>query len=262
MSEDKQEVQQEQKPEGLMAEEAQNLKEENLNAEEEGISPQKNEAVTEGEDLENVKLEKPNGLPDKFWNEKDGADFENLIKSYNSLEKKLSEGKPKVPDQYDITSLENVSSDDPLLKTYMDWAKENGISQDNFITLASKFVELGGNIQKQEEIEVQKEREKLGPNASEIIKSNINWGKSMVTKNVFTQEDYDELEVLGGTANGQRLIQKFRQLQGEQEIPVVSIPGNSLDKEELSAMVADPRYQTDANYRRKVEKAFEEAIPN
>ena len=84
----------------------------------------------------------------------------------------------------------------------------------------------------------------------------------MMTKNVFTQEDYNELEVLGGTANGQRLIQKFRQLQGEKEIPVVAIPGNSLDKEELSAMVADPRYQSDPSYRRKVEKAFEEAIPN
>ena len=54
--------------------------------------------------------------------------------------------------------------------------------------------------------------------------------------------------------NGQRLIQKLRQMQGEKEIPVVSIPGNKPDKTELQAMVADPKYQTDPVYRKKLRK--------
>mgnify|MGYP000209295700 CR=1 FL=1 len=96
---------------------------------------------------------------------------------------------------------------------------------------------------------------------NEIIKSNVNWGRGLVSKGVLTEEDYAELEVLGGTANGQRLIQKFRQLQGEKEIPVVSIAGNQLDREELFARVADPRYKTDPTFRRQTEKMFEENVP-
>ena len=77
---------------------------------------------------------------------------------------------------------------------------------------------------------------------------------------MLTQTDYQELEVLGGTAEGQRVMQKLRGLiNGKQEIPTVSLPGDMPDKTELQAMVADPKYQTDPVYRKKVERAFEQA---
>ena len=82
-----------------------------------------------------------------------------------------------------------------------------------------------------------------------------------MSKGIFTDQDYSELEVLGGTAGGQRLMQKLRQMQGEKDIPVVAIAGNQLDKEELFARVADPRYQTDPAFRRQTEKMFEENVP-
>ena len=57
----------------------------------------------------------------------------------------------------------------------------------------------------------------------------------------FTNDDYRELEVLGGTAEGQRVMQKIRQMiNGKQDIPTVAIEGNMPDKTELQAMVADP----------------------
>ena len=65
--------------------------------------------------------------------------------------------------------------------------------------------------------------------------------------------------MLGGTAEGIRVIQKLRGMIGEQEIPTISIPGSRPDKAELQAMVADPKYATDPVYRKKVEKAFQEA---
>lgn len=143
----------------------------------------------------------------------------------------------------------------------MAWAKDNGVPQEAFMDLAKKFVDMGYQSEQEAKLDLEKEKALLGENANEIIKSNVNWGRGLVSKGVLTEEDYAELEVLGGTANGQRLIQKFRQLQGEKEIPVVSIAGNQLDKEELFARVADPRYQTDPTFRRQTEKMFEENVP-
>lgn len=245
--------------EGLMA---------NVEAEEteeqiadEGMATATAEDTVEGEDLEGVEYERPDDFPTKFWDEKEGPDIENLVKSYNNLEKKLSEGRPKAPDEYDITALEGVDAEDPLLKDYMAWAKDNGVPQEAFMDLAKKFVDMGYQSEQEAKLDLEKEKALLGENANEIIKSNVNWGRGLVSKGVLTEEDYAELEVLGGTANGQRLIQKFRQLQGEKEIPVVSIAGNQLDKEELFARVADPRYQTDPTFRRQTEKMFEENVP-
>jgi len=227
----------------------------------EGMATANPSDVVEGEDLEGVEYERPDDFPVKFWDEKEGPDIENLVKSYNNLEKKLSEGRPKAPDEYDITALEGVDAEDPLLKDYMSWAKDNGVPQEAFMDLAKKFVDMGYQSEQEAKLDMEKEKALLGENANEIIKSNVNWGRGLVSKGVLTEEDYAELEVLGGTANGQRLIQKFRQLQGEKEIPVVSIAGNQLDKEELFARVADPRYQTDPTFRRQTEKMFEENVP-
>lgn len=227
----------------------------------EGMATANPSDVVEGEDLEGVEYERPDDFPVKFWDEKEGPDIENLVKSYNNLEKKLSEGRPKAPDEYDITALEGVDAEDPLLKDYMSWAKDNGVPQEAFMDLAKKFVDMGYQSEQEAKLDMEKEKALLGENANEIIKSNVNWGRGLVSKGVLTEEDYAELEVLGGTANGQRLIQKFRQLQGEKEIPVVSIAGNQLDREELFARVADPRYKTDPTFRRQTEKMFEENVP-
>ena len=244
---------------GLMSSIQADVKEEEIN--DDGIATSNNEGVIEGEDLENVKFEKPEGFPDKFWDEKNGPDYDKFTKSYNNLEKKLSEGKQIAPEDYDISTLDGIIEDDPLITAYTSWAKENGIPQEAFITLASKFIELGGESNQDEKMDIERERSLLGENATEIVKSNINWGRSLVNKGAFTEQDYSELEVLGGTANGTRVIQKIRSMMGEKEIPVVSITGNQLDKEELFARVADPRYKSDVAFRKQTEKMFEENVP-
>jgi hypothetical protein len=228
----------------------------------EGMATANPEDTVEGEDLEGVEYERPDDFPTKFWDEKEGPDIENLVKSYNNLEKKLSEGRPKAPDEYDVSALENIDPEDPLLVKYTAWAKENGISQEAFVNLANELVDVGYQTEKEAKLDMEKERALLGENANEIIQSNINWGKGLVSKGVFTEEDYAELEVLGGTANGTRVIQKLRQMQGEKDIPIVAIAGNQMDKEELFARVADPRYQSDPAFRRQTEKMFEENVPS
>ena len=96
--------------EGLMA--AVEAEEAEEQIADEGMATTTAEDTVQGEDLEGVEYERPDDFPVKFWDEKEGPDIENLVKSYNNLEKKLSEGRPKAPDEYDITALEGVDAED------------------------------------------------------------------------------------------------------------------------------------------------------
>lgn len=256
MNDEKDLAQEEQQSSGLMAEEAGNIESEVAN-EEEGISHiQNEEAGEEAEVGEGEVYERPDWFPEKFWDETDGPNIENMAKSINHLEKKLGE---TAPDKYDLSEIA-VDPDDAVIQAVLEFGKEKQLSNKSITGLINKVIEITGGVQQEEEINTSQEKEKLGVNATEIIQSNINWSKKLVADGVLTQTDYQELEVLGGTAEGQRVMQKLRGLiNGKQEIPTVSLPGDMPDKTELQAMVADPKYQSDPVYRKKVERAFEQA---
>ena len=247
------EVVEEQQPSGLMAQEKQNMESEEAN--EEGINTHQDENIGAEEEGEGEIYERPDWFPEKFWHEKDGTNIENMAKSLNSVEKKLGE---TAPSSYDISELA-VDPEDPVVKTFLEFGKEKQLSQKSVTGLINKVLELTGGMEQEAELDVQKEKEKIGPNAPEIIQSNIRWNEKLLKDGIFNQEDYNEIEMLGGTAEGIRVIQKLRGMIGEQEIPTISIPGSRPDKAELQAMVADPKYATDPVYRKKVEKAFQEA---
>ena len=115
--------------------------------------------------------------------------------------------------------------------------------------------------QQSEEDFIKDEKQKLGNNAENIIEGTIQWGKGLVAKGVLTDDDYKELENWGGTAEGIRLLGKFRQMMGEKEITTTPVEGAQLDKDELQALVADPRYGNDMRFTRDVERKFQEAFP-
>lgn len=255
MNDEKDVVQEEQQSLGLMAEEAQNIESEEKNAQEEGISHIQNEEAGAEEELAEGEIyERPDWFPEKFWDEKDGPNIENMAKSINHLEKKLGE---TAPDQYDLSEVK-VDPDDAVVQAVLEFGKEKQLSNKSITGLINKVIEITGGVEEEAELDISREREKLGVNAQEIIQSNINWSRKLVSDGIFTNDDYKELEVLGGTAEGQRVMQKIRGLiNGKQDMPTVAIEGNLPDKDELQAMVADPRYQTDPAYRKTVEKEYQ-----
>ena len=255
MNDEKDVVQEEQQSTGLMAEEAQNIESEDNNAQEEGISHIQNEETGAEEELgEGEIYERPDWFPEKFWDEKDGPNIENMAKSINHLEKKLGE---TAPDQYDLSEVK-VDPEDAVIQAVLEFGKEKQLSNKSITGLINKVIEITGGVEEEAELDISREREKLGVNAQEIIQSNINWSRKLVSDGIFTNDDYKELEVLGGTAEGQRVMQKIRGLiNGKQDMPTVAIEGNLPDKTELQAMVADPRYQTDPAYRKTVEKEYQ-----
>tara|TARA_R110002153_G_scaffold141389_1_gene292401 strand:+ start:3907 stop:4707 length:801 start_codon:yes stop_codon:yes gene_type:complete len=223
--------------------------------------PQSLDEVTVASEGEEVEFERPDWYPDKFWNDDDGPDLENLAKSYNELQKKFSQGKHKAPDEYDekVFTDANIPEDDELYNSYKGWAKDNGISQDAFDQLASKFIELSAGEAEAAEVSFKEEHAKLGPNADATIKSMTDWASGLVRKGVWSEGDFEEFRIMGGTAQGLKALQKVRSYYGDRPIPVdVGPVDGAPSKEELNSMVGKPEYQTDPAYRAKVEKMFEQ----
>jgi len=203
---------------------------------------------------------KPDYIPDNFWNkEKNEVDLEAMSKSWSDLRKTVSKGAHKAPPEgkYDLSSFGENAEALPMVPVFKEWAAKNGVSQAAFDELAGSLTGMvaeaqGGQIQ----IDAAAERKSLGPNADAQINGMVSWARGLVNKGVWSAEDFDEFKIMGGTAKGLKALQKIRSAY-EGSIPVESAPIDGMPTDqELQAMVGDPKYQSDANYRAKVERMF------
>jgi len=218
--------------------------------------------TTEPVKEETEPVQRPDYWPEKFWKkDSNEPDMEGMSKSYSELEKQFRSGKHKAPadGKYDLSSLEGIQEDDPLLNTYKDWAAKNGVNQQAFEELASQFIGMGQQQQQAVQSSIKQEREALGPNADAIISNMSSWAKGLVQKGIWGKEDMDEFKVWGGTAKGIQALMKLRETY-EGRVPVDTLKNGSegsMSEDEMKAMVSDPRYKTDPGFRNKVEKMFE-----
>jgi len=211
---------------------------------------------------DNTPIERPDFWPEKFWNkDKAEPDLEGISKSYSELEKQFRSGKHKAPEggKYDLEAA-NLKADDPVAKAYTEWAGKYGISQQAFEDLAKQITGMGAEQVQQAQLSAKREREALGPNADAIIGNMTSWARGMVQKGIWSADDFEEYKVWGGTAQGMKALMKLRETY-EGRVPVDTIKNTSAEgavsKEDLDAMVADPKYKSDPAYRAKVEKLFE-----
>jgi hypothetical protein len=201
-------------------------------------------------------------LPQKFW---EGAHprLDKALGAYTELEKKFARGDHKAPDAYDTGVLKQagVPDDDPLTGAVAAWAREQGISQDAFNKLASSYIQIATDQQQRAAVNIEVEKQRLGPNADKVIESMVGWAQGLVAKGIWGPDDFDEFKVMGGTAQGLRALQKVREFYGDiARIPIAPQEAEGRpSKEELQAMVGDPRYAKDPAYRAKVERLFEQA---
>ena len=203
-------------------------------------------------------LERPDFWPEKFW-KKDAnePDLEGISKSYLELEKQFRSGKHKAPEGGKYQLPEGLKEDDPVAQAYMGWASKYGISQQAFEDLASEIVGMSATQAEDVQRSIQQERDALGPNADAIITNMATWGKGLVSKGIWSKEDFDEFKVWGGTAGGIKALMKLRETY-EGRVPVQSAPVEvGMSDEELHQMVADPQYKSNPAFRSKVEKLFE-----
>jgi hypothetical protein len=209
---------------------------------------------------EDEPLERPDWWPENFW-KKDNSepDLEGIAKSWMDLRKQISQGKHKPPEdgKYDTSVFGDVPEDDPVRSHVLGWAKEYGISQAAFDKLVGDVVAMGGDQQVQMQRTIAEEKAALGPNADAIINGMTDWARGLVRKGIWGKDDFEEFKVMGGTAKGILALSKLRETYEGTRIPKESVPiEGAPSKDELYAMVGDPKYQSDPAYRAKVEKLF------
>lgn len=205
-------------------------------------------------------LERPDWWPENFWKKEDNEpDLEAIAKSWTDMRKIVSQGKHKAPPdgKYDTSALGDNIDSDPLAGPVIEWAKDHGISQAAFDALVTKVRQVSAELNPPgSEIDPAAELKALGPNAQAVVNGMVNWARSLVNKGVWGAEDFEEFKVMGGTAKGLKALMKVREAY-EGRIPVESVPiEGSMSDEELQGMVGDPKYLTDAAYRKKVERLF------
>lgn len=218
-------------------------------------------------------------LPDQFWDAENSqprtdamlksfmdtkSSYDRLANEKKELEQKLqqgqqqsTEGVPEKPEEYKFEKPEGVTreipDDDPLLSTFRQIAHDNGIPQDQFQKMAGQY------LAKVEEtvgppLDLNAEREKLGPNADTILHENARWVDSLVDSGTLSQDEKDELLSLGETATGVKALNKIRQSMGEKPIPMEGAQMSELpSKQEWYAMVGSEKYAQDPGYREYVD---------
>ena len=232
------------------------------------LAPASTEETVEEMDHVDKKVngKKPEYIADRFFDVETGEiDVEALGKSQAELYKQMRNGRHIVPEKedYDTEFIHaKVPADDPMLAKFKEVAKERGLTQDDFQSVIGMVIENMPE-QEQEPVDVERIRAEemaaLGPKGQDILNGHVTWAQSLVDKSVWTEDDFEEFKVWGGTASGIKALTRLRQYYGEKTIPVhVNVEGNGMDTEdELQALVGDPRMQTDPVYRKKVYDRFD-----
>lgn len=207
--------------------------------------------------------DRPEWMPENFWDEKDGPDLEALAKSYQEMRSKMSAGKHKAPKDgaYDIASLKDhgVEDDDPLLNEFKGFAKENGLSQDQFDQITQMYVQHVNEMMGETETNREAEMAKLGPKGEKIVGSLNQWLTKLGTSGALSHEEVDAIASKADSAQFIMALNKIRASYGEQPIPDVAVQeGAGTTRADLDAMVADPRYGKDMHYTNTVERKFME----
>ena len=208
---------------------------------------------------------RPDYWPEQFWSDEEGPDVEKMARSYQELRTKMSQGKHKAPadGKYDIGIFKSagVEEGDDLLQKYVSKAKELGVSQEAFDEMAKLYMEEVGAAFEDIAVNREAELKKLGPKANDIIKANNQW-LTKLSRSVLTQAETEAVIRASNSAAFVSAMNKIRQASGEMGIPVdaTMVSEGQPSKEDLYAMVGDPRYGKDMRFTREVENLFAKAF--
>lgn len=225
------------------------------------------------------KIDRPEWLKeDKFWDaEKGQIKAEELNKSYAELQAKFSKGDHKAPakpedykinltDEQKVTLFGDAKADaaaDPAVKELTVWAQSEGVSQAALDKLLTKYAEIVEPEMSKMQIDIAAEKQQLGKNADAIIANTMDFFQQLYKAGHINDAMLAEAQILGETAAGIKFIQAVRSYYGEAPIPTnITANDGAQTKQELAAMVNDPKYDTDADYKAKVDAAYAKAYGN
>jgi hypothetical protein len=230
-------------------------------------------------DLPGQKQVRPDWLKeDKFWDaEKGEVKAEDILKSYKELEAKFHKGDHKAPAKAEDYKL-NLSDEqktvlfgdakadpaaDPYIKGFTAWGVKNGVSQDGLNELLGMYHDLVAPEVSKAKIDIEVEKKALGPNADAVIKNQFDFLGQLYKAGHINDAMLNESQILMETSAGVKLLQAIRSYYGEAPIPTnITAQDGMPTKEELSAMLNDPKYDTDPDHKAKVDALYAKRYGN
>lgn len=257
------------------------MSEEQAPAVEETAEPvqQTDEVSRETSEVEQEVMERPEIIPEKFWNAETGEiNLEDMAKSYHHLEKFASGKKdemrdsimaelteearsasPEEPSGYELPPLvegitEEMVEENPLTAWWREQCHDRGYTNEEFQDGVNKYIDNMMSNQPNLEVEV----EKLGENANDRLNAVNAWASSF-----FPPEEYETIaNTLGTSAQGIQALERMQESMssGNMRSENVAQPERELSVEDVKEMMNDKRYydqrHRDASYVERVNQAW------
>ena len=231
------------------------------------------EEVATQETQETKTQEKPEYVPEKFWNKDlNEVNVEELSASYNSLEKKLGartdelskqvrediekEKRAKVPENYEITKPEleegvdvDINADMPLLQWWQKTAKDNGLTQEQFNEGINMYLEQISEIIPT----VDGEKKKLGENADARIES-----VSLFANKYFDENTLPIVQSVASTADGIKMLEYIQEKSKDMQISSNDSVTSVTNEDELKQLMLSEEYWNRSKRNPEVVKKVED----
>ena len=200
---------------------------------------------------------RPENIPEQFWDPATNQlRTEAMVKSWKDLRQKVSQGTgaaPETPDAYAFPKIEGLSdeivkADDPLWLQVRNSAHKAGVSQAQLEAILTPYIQ--DTLKKAEQSPAASpeadlaareqaratEKQKLGPNADLMISDMKAWVKGMQTRGSLTEGEANAL-LAAGNADGIRALAKLRSMTGEKAIPLDTLAGADMTKEDAHRLM-------------------------
>jgi hypothetical protein len=198
----------------------------------------------------------------EWFNNKKYKTVEQQAKAYKELEKKLGTFQG-APEKYNL-EIEGFTPDE-LYNRVSNVAKDLNMSNDGFKKLFNTYKsyndEINSTFNATDKAKQITEYNKLGVNASEIIKGVKTWAD-----NNFSENELPLLKQIASTADGIKLLEKLRGLNNEslkQSQPVTPSINNEMSIDvvdnihvQLEKAIQSERYKTDNSYFNRINELY------
>ena len=195
---------------------------------------------------------KPDFLDDKYPNLAEQA------KAYREVRKALG-AQSGAPEAYDFGQLvDEIDINNPAIKDYMIYAKENRINQDMFAKTLKTFSEY----QKSKQPNIDEEIKKLGDDGAKRIETVQRWAE-----NNLSEKSLKTIGEIGTKAEVIELLDELRQYQHHHAV-VLPVGDNAatqfkpVTKAEVTEEMINnySKYKTDSRYRAEIMSRLEQAV--
>jgi hypothetical protein len=147
---------------------------------------------------------------------------------------------------------------DPLMAEFQEWAKNNQVNQEAFTDLVHMFVRNEQGAYQKEQQDIESELAALGDNAKQRIQNINDFAKANLS-----DEHYQGLLQATTSASAVAAVEALISLTRAPKIPTTDAEVDvGISHSDLKARMADPRYQTDPEFRKETSKLYERKFGN